>query len=100
MKQIRRLNFETLFWLTAILLLALSNSQEHHFTLCPIANMGFENWCPGCGLGRSIGDILHGRFIESFHHHWFGFPALLIIIYRVYTLLKGKKVIKISTTNT
>ncbi|WP_240618525.1 DUF2752 domain-containing protein [Pedobacter yonginense] len=80
------------------MLLATTNAHYHHFTLCPLANLGFENWCPGCGLGRSISHILHGEFSNSFSEHWFGLPALLIILYRIYTLTYNKNY-KILTTN-
>jgi hypothetical protein len=100
MKYIKSFPLELFFWVTALVLLATTNSHEHHFTLCPLANLGYEDWCPGCGIGRSISHILHGEFAESFSEHWFGFPALLIIVYRIYTLIKNKKTFKISTTNT
>ncbi|MFD2585043.1 DUF2752 domain-containing protein [Pedobacter vanadiisoli] len=100
MKYIKSFPLELFFWLTALVLLATANGHEHHFTLCPLASLGFEDWCPGCGIGRSISHILHGRFTESFSEHWFGFPALLIIVYRVYTLIKNKRKFKILPTNT
>ncbi|MNK38463.1 hypothetical protein D3C87_570540 [compost metagenome] len=81
---------ELVFWVLALTLLATADPHEHHFTLCPIANLGFE-WCPGCGLGRSITAIFNADFNASFRHHWFGVPALLIILYRIYQL--GKQLI-------
>lgn len=90
---------ELVFWVMALVLLATNNGHEHHFTLCPLANFGYEGWCPGCGLGRSIGHIFHGRFKESFSEHWFGFPALSIIIYRIYSLIAQKRTNKILTIN-
>ncbi|WP_316807454.1 DUF2752 domain-containing protein [Pedobacter agri] len=100
MKHLKNFPLELVFWATALVLLATANSHEHHFTLCPLANLGYEGWCPGCGLGRSISHIFHGEFGESFSQHWFGFPALLIILYRIYTLIRDKKKFKIQTTNT
>lgn len=90
---------ELLFWVIALVLLATTNVQQHHFTLCPLANLGFEDWCPGCGLGRSISHVFHGQLTQSFKEHWFGLPALIIILYRVYTLIM-KKEDKILTRNT
>ncbi|MFN0255898.1 DUF2752 domain-containing protein [Pedobacter ureilyticus] len=81
---------EIVFWVLALTLLATANPHEHHFTLCPLANLGFE-WCPGCGLGRSIAAIFNADFHASFRQHWFGIPALLIILYRIYQL--GKQLI-------
>lgn len=91
MKIVKRLPFELIFWITALLLLATANVHDHgagyHFTLCPLANIGFT-WCPGCGIGRSIAYLLQGNFEESFKQHWFGVPALLILSSRILTLIK------------
>ena len=89
MKFWAQIPLELLFWMTALVMLgaAASTAGNDHFTLCPLANLGFS-WCPGCGIGRAIGALLHGHFMESFKYHWFGLPALLIICYRIYTLMK------------
>lgn len=81
---------EIVFWVLALILLATADPHEHHFTLCPLANLGFD-WCPGCGLGRSITAIFNADLSASFRYHWFGIPALLIILYRIYQL--GKQLI-------
>lgn len=100
MKNIKSFPLELVFWVTALVLLATANTHQHHFTLCPLANLGFEQWCPGCGLGRSISHIFHGEFAESFSAHWFGFPALIIIGYRIFALIKYITNKKYSTLNT
>jgi len=80
---------ELIFWTTALVLLATAEPhhhlQEHHFTFCPLANMGID-WCPGCGLGRSVTQLFHWNLKESFKMHWFGVPATLIIMYRIVVL--------------
>ncbi len=80
---------ELIFWISALILLAAASPQDHHhlkhFTFCPLANMGIS-WCPGCGLGRSITQFFHGNLEESFHQHWLGVPAVLIIGYRIVSL--------------
>jgi hypothetical protein len=89
MKFLAQIPFELIFWMSALLMLG-SGATDHaadHFTLCPLANLGFS-WCPGCGIGRSITYLLHGNLMESFKYHWFGLPALLIICYRIFTLMK------------
>lgn len=96
MKYLKGVRFELLFWVSALILLAFTNPYEHHFTLCPLANLGLD-WCPGCGLGRAISHILHGNFTESFKMHWLGFPALMLIGYRIYSLIKYKTDNKIIT---
>lgn len=77
---------ELLIWMGAIFIFSTSYPQAyHHFTLCPIENLGFS-WCPGCGLGRSISYFLHGDFILSLRQHWFGIPATGILIFRIVQL--------------
>jgi hypothetical protein len=87
MKYLKSFPLELVFWITALVLLASSDPQAHHFSLCPLANLGIT-WCPGCGLGRSISSLFHGDVSGSFAHHWFGIPALLLIAYRIYQLSK------------
>lgn len=89
MNLLRRMPFELFFWITALVLLGMAepevHGQAHHFSLCPLANMGFD-WCPGCGIGRSITQLLHGNIAESVTLHWFGIPALMILFYRIIQL--------------
>ena len=82
-----RLPIEWFCWVAAFILLYFSNPDTHHFTLCPLENMGIQ-WCPGCGLGRSIALLLHGRIQASFHLHMLGIPAFLVLVYRIYCLTK------------
>lgn len=82
------IGFETLIWISGLVYLAFfSTLDQTHFTICPLANAGID-FCPGCGLGHSITQFFHGNFIESFNTHPLGFFALIIIIYRIYSLLK------------
>jgi hypothetical protein len=82
---------ELIFWVLALMALAIATPEEyghaHHFTLCPLANLGIDS-CPGCGVGRAITQLLHGNIAESWKHHWFGVPALLIIVFRIVGLIK------------
>ena len=82
---------ELIFWVLALAMLGIATPEEyghaHHFTLCPLANLGID-WCPGCGLGRAITQLLHGNITESWKHHWFGIPALFIIVFRIAGLIK------------
>lgn len=77
--------FELIFWILALLLLATAKPGEQHYSICPLANLGW-NWCPGCGLGRSIVHLLHGNFSQSLRQHWLAIPALAIIAYRTIQL--------------
>jgi len=45
-------------------------------------------WCPGCGLGHAISFLFHGDIRSSFHAHWLGAPALIVILYRIYVLVR------------
>lgn len=96
MKHNKAFIVELVFWILALLLLATASLNEHHFTMCPLANLGLD-WCPGCGLGRSITAIFNGDLTRSMQYHWFGIPAVLIILYRLYEL--GKKLIYHSNNN-
>lgn len=85
MNNIKSVPLELIFWILALVLLATANPHQHHFSLCPLAGLGID-WCPGCGLGRSISALLHGEIKESIAFHWFGLPALLLIISRIIQL--------------
>lgn len=82
MRHIKSFPLELVLWIIALVLLVNTNPHEHHFSLCPLANLGIE-WCPGCGLGRSISSLFHGEIRESLSFHWFGIPAVAIIGYRI-----------------
>ena len=76
--------------MAALIALGMSDpTLASHYTLCPLKLMGVS-WCPGCGLGHSIAFLLHGDVRNSFHAHWLGIPALVIIVYRIYDLIKQK----------
>ncbi len=85
--------WELIFWITGLTLLAtakpMGHDQVHHFTFCPLANLGLD-WCPGCGLGRSITQLFHGNLKESFHQHWLGIPSVLIIGSRIVKLSRAE----------
>ena len=85
MKHFKSFPLELVFWIIALVLLAMANPHAHHFSLCPLANLGID-WCPGCGLGRSISALFHGEIGNSLDFHWFGIPALLVIVFRIITL--------------
>ncbi|MFN3872035.1 MAG: DUF2752 domain-containing protein [Ignavibacterium sp.] len=93
------LTLEGIIWLISLIYLAtISNQSEQHFTICPLSNLGFE-YCPGCGLGRSISMILQGDIIQSFDFHWLGVPALIIILFRIFQLIRNNFSIYFKPTN-
>ena len=85
---IKVIGFEGLIWIIALFYLAFFvNPYETHFTICPLSNLGFEH-CPGCGLGNSIALIFRGKFSHSFDTHILGIPAILIILHRIFSIIK------------
>ena len=85
----RLVSLEGLIWISALIYLAFfNNPAEAHFTICPLSNLGFE-YCPGCGLGSSISKLFRGEFSQSFGTHLLAIPALLIILYRIFSLIKS-----------
>jgi hypothetical protein len=83
---IRRIGMEPILWVGGLLVLCLLGpSPEPHLRLCPFALSGIE-FCPGCGLGRSIALLFRGEFFASFQAHWFGLPATAILLTRSLSL--------------
>jgi hypothetical protein len=85
----RLIGFEAFVWICGLAYLAFfADPYQSHFTICPLANMGID-FCPGCGLGHSITQIFRGDFSGSFHTHPLGFFAMIIISFRIFTLIKS-----------
>jgi uncharacterized membrane protein len=83
----RRLPWESAFWLSALLFLALTEpASGSHFTLCPLKALGV-NFCPGCNIGHAIALLLHGDVQQSLNVHWLGIPAVLLLVTRSGMLL-------------
>ncbi len=79
---------EALLWIAALIFLALIEPAETtHFTICPFSAIGID-FCPGCGLGRSVSYILHGDFATSLMVHPLGIFTLIILTTRVISLIK------------
>lgn len=81
-------NLEAFMWIGALSSLLLINPYEiQHFSFCLFSIIGID-FCPGCGLGRSISMIYHGDITGSFSMHPLGLFALGMITYRIISLLK------------
>ncbi|MDP4291669.1 MAG: DUF2752 domain-containing protein [Bacteroidota bacterium] len=93
LNSLRKIDLELVIWLTALVMLALTNPTEHHWTLCPLSNLGFK-YCPGCGLGRSISYLFRGDISASFHMHPLGIFALGIISYRIIQIINKQYIHK------
>lgn len=67
--------------------------ENHTFSCFYKKNFGFE--CPGCGMQRSVLELLKGNFVESFQLY----PALattitlfsMLIIHLIFKLHNGAK---------
>ena len=82
------IGLEGFIWIVALVYLAFFNNPfQSHFTICPLSNAGFEH-CPGCGLGNSVSFLFNGHLSESLDTHLLGIPAIIIIVYRIYSIIK------------
>jgi hypothetical protein len=82
-------NLEALIWVAVILYFIVSPVHtESHFTICPLSLAGFE-YCPGCGLGRSMILLLHGHFLESLRMHPLSIFALAILTARIIIVFRN-----------
>jgi len=82
-------NLEAIVWIGAIMIFALSPLPSgEHFTFCPLSLAGFEH-CPGCGLGRAMILLLHGRVSESISMHPLAIPALALFSARIVIVFKN-----------
>lgn len=74
---------EAFVWIAVIVFFAFTSPDSStHFTICPLSQAGFE-YCPGCGLGRSIVLLLHGEVVESFRMHPLAAFALAVFSIRI-----------------
>lgn len=81
-----KIYFEPMVWAASLIALFFMVPSSSHFTLCPLANLGFD-FCPGCGLGHSIHYAMWFDFAQSFSSHPLGIVAILIILHRIYKLI-------------
>jgi hypothetical protein len=86
--RIRRIPAEAAVWFLGLGFLAsLDPHMQQHYTICPLASAGLD-FCPGCGLGRSITLLFHGMPAASFEAHPLGLFAVAVLIHRIYSLTK------------
>jgi hypothetical protein len=88
---------EAIIWIVALIILAISNPAVHHYTLCPLENLGIS-YCPGCGLGRSIGYFFRLDMEASLLAHPLGIPAVILLLYRSVKILITPDTLNLSTT--
>jgi hypothetical protein len=84
---LKKVEWEAVFWIIGLGYLFFINPYtQQHFTLCPFNNLGID-FCPGCGLGKSISLLYYGDIINSLKTHPLGIFALIIIVHRIISLL-------------
>ena len=84
---LKRIPIEAIVWTAGLLVLALIDSGNDHFSLCFLKNAGFD-FCPGCGLGKSISLFFDGELNASLRAHPLGVFAVLILTFRIVNLTK------------
>lgn len=83
-----RRHLEAIFWIAAIIALAVTSPVNQCYSLCLFHHLGLD-WCPGCGLGHSISWLFRGDLAESFSAHPLGIPALAIITLRIIKIIRN-----------
>ena len=86
-KSIRTFPHEALVWISALIALSIYYPSGEHVSLCPLYQLGIE-FCPGCGLGRSISYALHGEIMTSLSTHPLGIFAVIVLSLRIIRLSK------------
>lgn len=76
------LHYEWILLASGLLLMATLNPATNSGTLCLFHNIGIE-FCPGCGLGRSVAYLFRGEFAASLQMHPGGVLAVIIIFSRI-----------------
>lgn len=84
---IRKFPLEAVCWSIGLVVLAFLNPADNHVSVCPFNHLGWD-FCPGCGLGRSVTLLLHGDVRQSLATHPLGVFTLPILLYRIYQLTK------------
>jgi len=82
-------NFEPFIWLGGLIYLYLINPVTTHFSFCPFKYLGID-FCPGCGLGRSIHYLMHFDVQKSIECHPLGIFAFVILLYRIFTIFRNQ----------
>lgn len=81
-------NSEAVIWILGLSYLAFINPyNSNHISICPLHLVGFD-YCPGCGLGKSVSFIFHGDIYHSLNSHPLGIVALILLSFRIVTLIR------------
>lgn len=81
------LHFEWIALISGLLLGAFLDPFSQASSICPIDRMGFD-FCPGCGLGKSVAFAARGHLSASFQSHPLGLFAILVIVARIGSIFR------------
>lgn len=88
---LRQFPLELVFWIGSLIaILLLDVNAGSHLSLCPLDQLGFD-WCPGCGLGRSMNLLARGEIQASWSMHPLAMLAYVVIFSRIWQLIKTLK---------
>lgn len=87
LRKINKVPLELIFWCVGLTSLWWLDPYGSHGSLCPLYLLGFD-WCPGCGLGRSISLLMKGELTASWALHPLGGFTLAVILYRIFEIIK------------
>ena len=81
-------SLEAIAWVFGLAFLAIMDPYSAKTpSLCPLKAIGIS-WCPGCGLGHSIGFLFRGDLSNSFRSHPLGIPAVILLAGRIVCLVR------------
>ena len=80
-------HFEWIALLSGLTFVALLDPFSQSASICMINRLGFD-FCPGCGLGKSVAFAVRGNVSASIQSNPLGFLAILIIITRIGSIFR------------
>jgi hypothetical protein len=82
--KLKILNLEALIWILGLVYLFFVDTNSH-YSFCIFKNLGID-FCPGCGLGRSIHYLMHFEIVKSVNTHPLGIFAFVVLVNRIFIL--------------
>lgn len=83
-----RIPYDLFVWIVSLSLVAfIPLDTDLHSTWCPLDRLGFD-WCPGCGLGRSMKYLMVGDWEHGWEMHPLGGFALVVIGLRIGEIIR------------
>lgn len=87
-----RIPAEAWFWIIGLIGVAVAApTLENTVTICIPSMLGID-WCPGCGLGRSIGHLVRGEFEASFSAYPLALPAVALLTAHIVLLIRKQRI--------